>query len=463
MDTLGGYRLLRKLGEGPRAEVFLGRAQGEGSAGPVAIKVFRAGVTEASIAAEVEALSRGAGPHVVGLADITTAPDGAQTLLLERQSGSTLARLLRDRSDLLPGEAITILAPLAAACARLHRAGVVHGAVRPDAVLFDGAGAPVLACFGRSFLIRPGQPPAMLDAVPGVAFDIAAFATLANRVLGAVHQPSVSALSDWIESSPAREKAVWLSELEERLFDLADPAAVDFTPDLAGPVERLPQRSPVSSPVGEPEPSRSRLSAALALPQWVEQLIPAQLGAVPERIRGSLSAVRARVWVAAAAVGVALVAALVLVPQGASDAESVGLEPAPTPSSDLGSTARPLAPSSGTEAGGAAVAGDDPVAALIALVEARQRCISDMSVLCLDDVAQLGSAALAADQELVRQLQDGAEFGAVWHIDPDKVTITERLGDSAILDLGDVATGEPASVLLMKSEAGWRIRDYLEG
>jgi hypothetical protein len=31
-----------------------------------------------------------------------------------------------------------------------------------------------------------------------------------------------------------------------------------------------------------------------------------------------------------------------------------------------------------------------------------------------------------------------------------------------ILDLVDVADSEPASVLLMKGEAGWRIRDYLE-
>ena len=42
------------------------------------------------------------------------------------------------------------------------------------------------------------------------------------------------------------------------------------------------------------------------------------------------------------------------------------------------------------------------------------------------------------------------------------VRLEERLGDSALVSLGDVTDSEPASLIMMKSEAGWRIRDYLE-
>jgi hypothetical protein len=451
MDTLGGYRLVRRLGDGARAEVFLGHplrspvtGLDEPPAGPVAIKVFRDGVTDVSILAEIEALSRAVGEHSLRLVDVTTAPDGAQALILERLTGGTLARLLRDRSRLRPGEAITILAPLALAMIRLHAAGVVHAAVRQDAVLFDGAGAPVLCCFGRAFPITPGQPPALLDAVPGVILDVRAFAGLAHSVLDAVDHPSARSLVDWVESSPSLDTDAWFEQLADRLFDLAVPEPIDFAPAAADVIApRLPGRLVTGVPVPAPEP------APRGLPDWAARLLPDDAAAMVERARSAVGRVRARVWVAAGAVGLALIAALVFVPGGSGAAQ--GPAAAPTASA----AARP-----GPDVG--PVAGDDPVAALVALLKTRARCIRELSVLCLDAVGQAGSSALADDQTLVRSLQAGAESPPVFEVDAAQVAIDERLGDSAILRLGDVADSEPASILLMKGEAGWRIRDYLE-
>ncbi len=84
-----------------------------------------------------------------------------------------------------------------------------------------------------------------------------------------------------------------------------------------------------------------------------------------------------------------------------------------------------------------------------------------MSVLCLDGVVQQDSAAAAADRTLVRDIQDGREVPAPWRVRRDQLAVDERLGDTAIVSLGDAADDKPASLLLMKSEAGWRIRDYL--
>ncbi|MDP3209117.1 MAG: serine/threonine protein kinase, partial [Rhodoglobus sp.] len=96
------------------------------------------------------------------------------------------------------------------------------------------------------------------------------------------------------------------------------------------------------------------------------------------------------------------------------------------------------------------------------LLETRVGCIRDLSLLCLDAVDQAGSAALAHDQQLVREVRDGVSLAVPITVDAAELRLEERLGDSALISLGDVADGEPASILLMKGEAGWRIRDFLE-
>ncbi|MEP6480708.1 MAG: protein kinase [Rhodoglobus sp.] len=439
MDLHGGHRIVRKLGEGQRAEVFLAHPQrDEGRV--VAIKVYRPGVSDASIATEIEALSRASGEHSLMLRDLTTAPDGAPTLLLERLPGGTLARLLRGRTRLHPGEATTILAPLALALRRLHLAGVVHGAVRQDAVLFDHVGAPVLACFGNAALIAPGQPPASLDAEAGVGIDLHAFANLAGAVLAAVDGPAARDLADWVVASPVPSTDPWLDQLADRLFNLGLPQPVDFTSDPApAPVPLVPARLVRGAPVAPHEPPSP------TFPPWVARLIPHDAAEVIERLRGSLRVVRKRVWVVAGAVVVAFAAALVLVPQGGSAA---------TPQPSASASVAPVIDDG-------PVTGDDPVVALVALLQARERCIRELSVLCLDSVGQTGSAALAADEALIRSLQAGGESPQPLTVQAAQVTIDERLGGSVILDL-DAGDTEPASILLMKGEAGWRIRDYLQ-
>jgi len=61
-------------------------------------------------------------------------------------------------------------------------------------------------------------------------------------------------------------------------------------------------------------------------------------------------------------------------------------------------------------------------------------------------------------------LQAGTELPAAARIASIAPTLTEQLGDAALLDLdGPPEHGKPASVLMIRSEAGWRIRGYLSG
>src|SRR5690606_11015245 len=55
------------------------------------------------------------------------------------------------------------------------------------------------------------------------------------------------------------------------------------------------------------------------------------------------------------------------------------------------------------------IAGDDPVAAALALLERRAGCFAELSMLCLEHVDQQGSSALTADRAAIQQLRDGDE------------------------------------------------------
>ena len=238
---------------------------------------------------------------------------------------------------------------------------------------------------------------------------------------------------------------------------LADDAPPTETWRAPAPLAPEPWRAPSASdrPTGSRSAAKATLDAAGA-PDWVTALIP---GDVVARARASLGAVRAPVWIVAALVGVSLVAAIMFVPQGDSGARA-DAEPTPTPSATepghgwtpTGAAAEPTDP----------VQGDDPIAAVVALLQARDGCVADRSVLCLDAVGQVGSSALDEDQRLVRALQDGAETPEPFLVDAAQVGLAERLGDTALVNLDGVAETQPASILLMKTEAGWRIRDYLE-
>ncbi len=435
LDTIGGYRLIRKVGHGPRADLYLAHPESDAGLGrPVVAKVYRPEVTERSVLIEAEALSRASGPHSLPLVDLAMGPTGVPALLLERLAGGTLARLLLNRTTLSPGEAITILAPLAGAIARLHSAGVAHGGLRLDAIAFDGTGSPALCAFGRASLFESHLPPVRLEAEEGVTDDLLAFERVAHAVLERLPTP---------HRLPAVVPSGWLASVAAHLFTLGDPEPVRFGPDERPAVVplRTATENPVVSGVDGVAASRPRGG----LPDWVD------VAGLRERmapLRMSLAAVRAPVWIAAGTVAATLLVAVAAIPGTTAGATAEQLTAESSPTSTIGIDSP--------------VTGDDPLLALAVLLETRARCIRDLSVLCLDAVDQTNSAALAYDQQLVREVRDSVALSISIEPDPAGLTLEERLGDTALVGLGDVADGEPASILLMKGEAGWRIRDYLE-
>jgi hypothetical protein len=538
---IGGYQLIRRLGAGPRAEVYLGHAGSEGAAAGrriAAIKLFRSDLERGSIDDEIESLTRvtsavssAAGRHLLSLRDIATGADGRPCLILPRLRPTSLARLLAERERLDPGEAVTILAPLSAALGELHSAGVVHGGIRPGAVLFDDGGAPVLGCFGRSSRLRlssadptpgvstPGASmlglstfggqspatPAQLAEDSRVADDLVGLVTIAVSVLSRVPAvPTTEAGRDlmaWLESAePALLADTMTAELCDRLFDFADGTPIE----LAALDEPSPEgAAPLVVVAGHVRPGPARPGPALpgpVLPGLVfpglvfpKQVFPEIKGEVPKaevrpgplartatRVGLALHKVRRPFWVVGALGLTAVVSAVAVFPSTA--ATDVG---APSgPATSTAGAAHPTVVPGGAGPTAAAedednerdksIAGDDPVAAAVALLAARERCMSTLSVLCLDGVDQEGSAALDGDRQVIRSLQEKGTATRERSLADATVELSQRLGDSALMTVtattGPTSTdantteakedkSEPTSLLLIKSEAGWRIRD----
>jgi eukaryotic-like serine/threonine-protein kinase len=442
---VGGYRLVRKLGFGARAEVFLG-AGGSGDSGAVAaIKVFRPSTPDDSIDTEIEALTRLDSRHITRLADVSWDRNRKPCLVLEKVGPGTLARLLIERGGIEPGEAVTILAPLVETVAELHRAGVAHGALRLSNVLFDDAGAPVLVGFGGAVLLGPAPgrdghgslTPAQLAESEAVAADLAALALLCRSVLQGtrdVHAlPAAGALFACLDASRGLDAAGFPREIAERLFDLAEPIAVRSAPRA--------DDAPAQGRILEPSPS------SLDLPQPESGKPAGAVAPVLKTLRRWLSSVRRPVWFAGALAAALLVVSLVSIPPaGSSSASDIRPEDAKTKT--------PVTVP-------AAVQGDDPVKAVLALLAVRAECLRTASGSCLRSVDQDGSATLEDDTRLITSGRTpGADdlLGAV-----KGATLIQRLGDSALIALQLAGDGQSMPLLAIRTDGGWRIRDLAVG
>ena len=144
----GRYRLRERLGTGGWAEVFL--AHDELLDRDVAVKRLHPHL--AGDATVVERFRREAtaaaavnDPHVVAIHDV--ALDGTW-LVMEHVDGHTLRDVVAMRGRLLPGQALSLLAPVAAGLAAAHDRGMVHRDVKPDNVLVGRDGTVKIGDFG---------------------------------------------------------------------------------------------------------------------------------------------------------------------------------------------------------------------------------------------------------------------------------------------------------------------------
>ncbi len=153
------YRLLREIGRGATATVYL--ARDEALELPVALKVLH---PQLAGSRQSEALARffrgarlAAGVRHPGVVAIYDVDEAARALAMEWIPGGTLRDRLRAHPGGLPPEEIAEVARgLLATLAYLHARGIVHGDLKPSNLLLRRPGELVLADFGAAALVGAG-------------------------------------------------------------------------------------------------------------------------------------------------------------------------------------------------------------------------------------------------------------------------------------------------------------------
>jgi hypothetical protein len=522
-DRLVGYRLIRRIASGERADVHLaavarrgtsdldgaepaGRPVGvaDGSHGVPALVVLRVYGAEAdddAITRELEAMSTDAAGALPRLHDVATLPDGRCCVVVERLGGGSLARTLSART-ITPGEAVTILAPIAVAVDDLARRGYVHTRLAASDILFDDGGRPRLVGLGA--LQRLPDRGAERTALRRIAHE--RLADLVEDVAAAVMPPAalVDAV-DLIRSRLAvRPFAPCEAELERRLFELATPEPVRGIATAAGP-RRLPARvMPPAVPVMEDEEASATAAAAtprvsggvvgggfrrwLALLQGpegvVEQLAAAadvdRLAKGRTRITDLIRTRGRVVTVGALLGGAALVTMLTLVPPAGaeghraegssggsagaavvSEDRAVGAPAAEVPAPEPSVSPMPAAAvPSATDDAGASV-DDDLEAAARDLLDRRAACFAVLDLDCLGTVVQPGSPIEASDRAALAAGRDG-EAVPETAFDPATVEVVAEMGGAVLVRARVAPEREPASLLMVRGEAGWRLREAFD-
>lgn len=163
LPRIPGYELLQCLGGGPLTCVFSARDCASDAA--CAVKVLRPDWEDQATAIKLLQREARAGlsvrhPHLVRLQDahVTRPP---YFLVMDLLPGESLRLRLRREYCLEPATALWIARQTAEALAALHRAGFVHGDVKPENIRLVDDGTAILIDLG--FAHRPGENDVLLQ------------------------------------------------------------------------------------------------------------------------------------------------------------------------------------------------------------------------------------------------------------------------------------------------------------
>lgn len=477
-QQLVGYHVVRVLGSGDRAEVLLAH---DGNQIPVALKVFRPGIASDDVDRELAALADHSGTHLIALSDVATAPDGRCVAVLPRLTGPLLSTLMRERGATWQlGELLTVLVPIVAAVAAAHHAGFAHGAITARAIMFTDAGAPVLIGLGHTIRCSFATGEAGIGARAARRSDYERLGELLTQLsaqLAPGEEFEIEAFEDWFHEQLNRTPfEPFGAELERALFELAVPIPVQTD---AASVQ--PPAGPARVPVQTAMPTRT------AGPAWAFAhalaFLPEELSAVfrglPATAGERLRAIHARLpsrkpLLVAAGIVTLLLAAALLWPAADKAAGLAEISVAPqaaVPSTSTVQDAAPHVSETGSGSGvdhaiAVATGSDDPAVAFPALIEMRADCLVRLDTDCLAAALQVGSGLLAADTaQITSALASGGEVAPIPAVASNS-TVSERSGDAAIMIYVPTTTGgvenEPASALMIRTEAGWRLRELFE-
>lgn len=410
----------------------------------VVVKVYRGDGGRRSALALAVALAAVDHPHLLPLRGLVAVGSTGIGVLLPRLSTRSASEWLRGRRVVSAGEAVTLLAPILLALLHVDRRRLdarvtLDADLHLDDVLFDARGAPVLTGVRVVATGRRGADPTAVAR------------RLVHDVVTSTVGGSASARARLLALC-AREGTI--DELLEVAFELDEPAALEEAP-LGAVVPAGRDSSAGDDSAGddsagdEPRVGGDRGESVRA---------------AASRIASGLRQVRPRVWATTAVLGVSAVLALTLLggpstPSTTPSARSAASAPTPSKPSvsraadDSGRAPEADRGQSRDDVTSELLRSDDADGATRELLRLRTSCLAALDRECLAGVEQAGSSVLANDTAAV---DDPATLEAR-HVELRISAVVNRLG-GAVLYRALTPDDEPASVLVTRTEAGWRLR-----
>ncbi len=153
---LGDYRVLRRIGSGGMADVYLAEQQSLGR--QVALKVLHAQLAgDASyvqrFSNEAKAAASLVHPNIVQIYEVGFDAQ-AHFIAQEYVPGKNLAQLLERQGALEPGLVLDILRQVVAALCKSHELGIIHRDIKPENILLSHSGEVKVADFGLARVLH---------------------------------------------------------------------------------------------------------------------------------------------------------------------------------------------------------------------------------------------------------------------------------------------------------------------
>jgi hypothetical protein len=161
---IGGFYLVKQLGSGGMAEVFLGINPKTHEKRAFKILKMRASMPTSSYARfqrEVEIIRRLTHPNIIRLIDNGLIED-SYFYSMEFMPGGSLSRRM-ERGMIPVSEAVDLFASMCDALAYSHEQGVIHRDLKPSNILLTAEGSPVVSDFGIAKVLDTSKAPLTLS------------------------------------------------------------------------------------------------------------------------------------------------------------------------------------------------------------------------------------------------------------------------------------------------------------
>ncbi len=237
-QTIGSYRLLRLLGSGGFAEVYLGQHLRITSQ-QAAIKILSVRLQEEhvqSFTQEAETIASLHHPHIIRVLDFDVTDDGVPFLVMDYAAQGSL-RQRHKRGEQVPlSTVVAYMQPIAEGLHYAHEHRIIHRDIKPDNILIDAQDEVVLSDFGIATIAHsthsqseqgtsgtiPYMAPEQIQGFARPASDQYALGIMVYEWLAGVRPfngtfTEISAKQTQAAPPPLREKLPAISPMVERV------------------------------------------------------------------------------------------------------------------------------------------------------------------------------------------------------------------------------------------------------